>query len=79
MQDQLAGGLETQFVQSIAQDIGCTTRQVVAAAELLARHIGGRLEQALVAGRGAAITEIEVSVDECDGQQGVWRLSRQPG
>jgi uncharacterized protein len=36
MQDQLAGGLEPQFVTSIARDIACTTRQVVAAAELLA-------------------------------------------
>jgi len=36
MQEQLAGGLEPQFVTSIARDIACTTRQVAAAAELLA-------------------------------------------
>jgi protein Tex len=36
MQEQLAGGLEPQFVASIAQGIAVTTRQVAAAAELLA-------------------------------------------
>lgn len=42
-------------------------------AELLARHIGLRLQEAVQA-TGASLTELVVSVDECDGQQGVWRL-----
>ncbi len=36
MQEQLAGGLEPQFVASIAREIAVTARQVAAAAELLA-------------------------------------------
>ncbi len=36
MQEQLAGGLETRFVTSIAREIACTDQQVGAAAELLA-------------------------------------------
>ncbi|MCP4895895.1 MAG: RNA-binding transcriptional accessory protein [bacterium] len=36
MEEQLAGGLEPQFVSSIAQEIACTIQQVAAAAELLA-------------------------------------------
>ena len=36
MDARLAGGLEPQFVTSIARDIGCESRQVAAAAELLA-------------------------------------------
>ncbi len=36
MQEQLAGGLEPQFVASIAREIACADQQVAAAAELLA-------------------------------------------
>ncbi|MEM6331072.1 MAG: 6-carboxytetrahydropterin synthase [Planctomycetota bacterium] len=42
-------------------------------AELLARHIGGELLAALAEAGAAAPAEVVVSVDECDGQLGVWR------
>lgn len=42
-------------------------------AELLARWIGQRLQEAL-ASRGATIERLVVEVDECDGQVGVCRL-----
>ena len=42
-------------------------------AELLARYIGLRLEAALTEQCGFQPTELCVTVDECDGQQGVWR------
>lgn len=42
-------------------------------AELLARYIGLRFEQNLAQHAGNAPSELRVAVDECDGQQGVWR------
>jgi len=42
-------------------------------AELLARYIGLQLEQLLLERCGFEATELCVAVDECDGQQGVWR------
>jgi 6-pyruvoyltetrahydropterin/6-carboxytetrahydropterin synthase len=39
--------------------------------ELLARYIGQRLYDAL-GGAAAKITRLQVAVDECDGQVGVW-------
>ncbi|MEM8865290.1 MAG: 6-pyruvoyl tetrahydropterin synthase family protein [Planctomycetota bacterium] len=42
-------------------------------AELLARYIGLRLETALRERCGAEPTDLLISVDECDGQQGIWR------
>ena len=41
-------------------------------AELLARYIGLQLEEALHAAGHTALTELVISVDECDGQQGIW-------
>jgi len=44
-------------------------------AELLARYLGGRLTEALAA-RGAAPCErMRITVDECEGQVGVWERS----
>jgi 6-pyruvoyltetrahydropterin/6-carboxytetrahydropterin synthase len=39
--------------------------------EMLARYIG-RLLQAALAGVGAKVDSLQVEVDECDGQVGVW-------
>lgn len=43
-------------------------------AELLARHIGQQLRGRLGA-KGVALTWIQVEVDECDGQLGVWEVA----
>ena len=43
-------------------------------AELLARHIGLRLLDALEDRLGSRPTDVEVAVDECDGQWGICRL-----
>jgi len=40
-------------------------------AEMLARHIGGQLRAAL-ASVGCSVEALQVAVDECDGQVGVW-------
>ncbi|HEX6961667.1 MAG TPA: 6-carboxytetrahydropterin synthase [Lacipirellula sp.] len=45
-------------------------------AELLARHIATLLRQSLDPSAQAAITQLEVGVDECDGQWGVCRWSK---
>lgn len=42
-------------------------------AELLARHIGQELLAALSGPLAAAPTRLEIAVDECDGQWGVYR------
>ena len=42
-------------------------------AELLARHIGLQLSQSLDPDGRLELTQMVVSVDECDGQLGVWR------
>jgi 6-pyruvoyltetrahydropterin/6-carboxytetrahydropterin synthase len=41
-------------------------------AEMLARYIGGRLQAALEEA-GTSIEGLQVEVDECDGQVGIWR------
>jgi 6-pyruvoyltetrahydropterin/6-carboxytetrahydropterin synthase len=43
-------------------------------AELLARHIGQQLHAALGKRLGSPPTDLQVAVDECDGQWGVWEL-----
>src|SRR5262245_45196888 len=43
-------------------------------AELLAQHIGKRLVQTLVANTGVRPARVQVAVDECEGQIGVWEL-----
>ncbi len=42
-------------------------------AELLARHIGLQLSQSLDPDGRLELSQMVVSVDECDGQLGVWR------
>jgi len=42
-------------------------------AELLARHIGLRLREALVQRTGARLSAVRVEVDECFGQSAVWQ------
>jgi len=44
-------------------------------AELLARYIGGRLQNALEQRTGWRPENLTIEVDECDGQWGVWRMS----
>ena len=44
-------------------------------AELLARHIGEQLLDALEKRLGSRPTEVQIAVDECDGQWGVCTLS----
>jgi 6-pyruvoyltetrahydropterin/6-carboxytetrahydropterin synthase len=46
-------------------------------AELLARHIAEQLRESLDKSVAASITQLEVGVDECDGQWGIytWRPS----
>ncbi|MEM1304105.1 MAG: 6-carboxytetrahydropterin synthase, partial [Planctomycetota bacterium] len=44
-------------------------------AELLARHLGTQLIDTL-GPTAETLTRIEVAVDECDGQAGVWRRDR---
>jgi 6-pyruvoyltetrahydropterin/6-carboxytetrahydropterin synthase len=44
-------------------------------AEMLARYIGGQLQAALAAA-GAIVETLQVEVDECDGQVGVWRATK---
>lgn len=44
-------------------------------AESLAHYIGQRLLEALQTEANASLTAIEVAVDECDGQWGIWRTS----
>ena len=44
-------------------------------AELLAAHIGGQLRAALEAA-GGKLDSLQLEVDECDGQVGVWRWER---
>ena len=43
-------------------------------AELLAHHIGYKLLDALEQRLGCRPTDLEIAVDECDGQWGVYRL-----
>jgi 6-pyruvoyltetrahydropterin/6-carboxytetrahydropterin synthase len=43
-------------------------------AEMLARYIGGKLQTAL-AKAGCSVESLQVEVDECDGQVGVWRTA----
>jgi 6-pyruvoyltetrahydropterin/6-carboxytetrahydropterin synthase len=47
-------------------------------AELLARYIAGQLRESLDKSVAASITKLEVGVDECDGQWGVyaWQPTR---
>jgi 6-pyruvoyltetrahydropterin/6-carboxytetrahydropterin synthase len=40
--------------------------------EMLAKYIGGQLQAALRAA-GYAVNALQVEVDECDGQSGIWR------
>jgi 6-pyruvoyltetrahydropterin/6-carboxytetrahydropterin synthase len=47
-------------------------------AELLAAYIGGQLQVALEKA-GAKPQRLQVEVDECDGQVGVWKSSRYKG
>jgi 6-pyruvoyltetrahydropterin/6-carboxytetrahydropterin synthase len=42
-------------------------------AEMLARHIADRLREALAPQLPAPLTQLEIAVDECDGQWGVYR------
>jgi len=42
-------------------------------AELLARHIGLHLQEALIHRTGAQLSSIRVEVDECFGQSAVWQ------
>ena len=45
-------------------------------AELLARYIGGRLQDALEQRTGWRPEELTIEVDECDGQWGCWRITK---
>ncbi|MGI9427999.1 MAG: 6-pyruvoyl trahydropterin synthase family protein [Bythopirellula sp.] len=46
-------------------------------AELLARHIGGQLLDRLEQQLGTRPSDVQIAVDECDGQWGVWQLQDQ--
>jgi 6-pyruvoyltetrahydropterin/6-carboxytetrahydropterin synthase len=47
-------------------------------AELLARHIGLRLQEALAQQTGARLSAIRVEVDECFGQSAIWQAGGEP-